>query len=284
MSRERILAQAWVEAAGLVQLNGADRYLAEVMAKAVSMTFNGDIASAKGLPAKPSDLNKIIGYFWRLLRRENDRHEGTRLGIILREGGHPITLKNRSADAKLYNVKFYLYWQGGSAAGTFYPDEANAAIHIDVAVLVYGFLQGGPLEVSEQALVAHMQRYFAHEIRHAADWAYQLAGGVKDPLGSDDDLVSLQQLRKGPDKDTYWSAYINSPTELKSWAGDMALRLYQLVGDDALSMSGKDFVDYMTWGDVGEKFKYVRPENKQRFLQMVHSEVRQLAQGVQSGK
>lgn len=97
----------------------------------------------------------------------------------------------------------------------------------------------------------------AHELRHAADWAYT---GLRD----DADKYRWT-MQEGAEDDVQ---YVNNPSEMRSLAGDVADLLYGIYGHDVTQLKGVALVRSIR-EDAPYVWNNLEPENRRPFLQRV---------------
>lgn len=97
----------------------------------------------------------------------------------------------------------------------------------------------------------------AHELRHAADWAYT---GLRD----DTDKYRWT-MQEGVEDDVQ---YVNNSSEMRSLAGDVADLLYGIYGRDVTQLKGVALVRSIR-EDTPYVWNNLEPENRRPFLQRV---------------
>lgn len=278
-------------AASIVDLKGLDHYLADRVATAVLMQLNrgGWTYDDHATIAENLMLSDLL--------------RSARLDDYPQARG---VLRKQKADDLFRDV--WLRWSPGyDHRGTF--DARNKVISIQMGTILKEVMRKARInrEVpSKEDIAAEFYRTIAHELRHAADWAYQEAAapgnwlprnlstirpdmlfeaqrdlpelrlkkgddtmvekydrdaGVVDLIIPGGDvlevpaaaLITLMETkaltkRRTPsrtrhDQEADDAAYINTPTELLSWAGTAADKVWDLIGPQWRSLSGKDL-----WG------------------------------------
>lgn len=105
----------------------------------------------------------------------------------------------------------------------------------------------------------------SHEIRHAADWAYK---GFE--------AFETENPEEKRFQETITEEYVNSPTELKSWAGTVADRIFQEVGEGALDLGGTSLRNLIN-SFATQYIDLIAPENRRDFLSRVIKALEQRA-------
>jgi len=225
---ESALGRSPRTAAGVVDLRGVDGRIARaIVDKAMSLEWN--------YPSRDQFLRDVA--------------EG--LSNKVSQWSQGQVLQNKDADDRFQDIRVLVRAAHPQvrARGAF-----RAGPHAEVILNLNKLL---PLEVQSPG---QMYRYalntVAHELRHAADWAYNPKGFVDENPNKDPNLS-----KNDPD------AYVNTPTELKSWAGSVADVLIDRV-PNVLELDGPN-LEQRTRAYAGNVLRLVREENKADFLRRV---------------
>lgn len=233
------------QAAGIVDLQGIDGRVAQELA-ARAFEDSG------------------LGSFEDAVRRIQ-RGMPLALGSLL-EGD---VLRTDEANAQFNRAELFpIVGEVDEAAGYFRAAPANepAQVILNLSPLL---LQDAA-RLTESKLARRIRAVLAHELRHLADWAYR--GTAAFSRENPDLLSALQRDEEGRISDP--DAYVNSPTELRSWAGNAAEALFAIYGADVQQLSGLALVRSLK-EDFGVWLR-IRPENRRDFLQRVLQALEQL--------
>lgn len=205
-----------VQAKGLVDLSGLDERIAAACARAVR-----DLMAMTGGRAQSSSASWVA----QAAAMARDLIDATELSDMY---DAPV-LRKPDADALFGAVQLSVRpgAAGGQAFGSFFgPDQryrdGAARLVLYIAPTLAQLRTATP---SYAALLQAFRTHAQHELRHAADWAYQEAA------------------RPGKFTDQHDALHIsdvNRPTELKSHAGNVAAALLQAYGPKALRMTGTE--------------------------------------------
>lgn len=119
-------------------------------------------------------------------------------------------VKTEAAKARLANARIYL--QGvesmPTSAGHLDPRTGHISLRVSMSNMV------APLAEN----LASFESTLAHEIRHALDWAYTGKSFMekRHPGGQQHETERSRE---------WWTKYLSNPTELMSWAGNVAYKL-----------------------------------------------------------
>jgi len=255
-------------AAGLQDLQGADDRVGDALAQSAVAVMQAelDAAEAKGkspywmrqTPADAGDhlAERVIDGAWKTL---DVLHDSVTLGELV-----PVDLQLQDADAnRLFKaVRMYLASNDQPGKLAYFNPSARIVV-INVPRILANVLQLGrtgvpPLDVLSNAFAGPV----AHELRHAADWAYQEAA---QPHRFEERVVDTMGAGSSDE-------YVNSPHELIAIAGSVAHRLYGLVGDAWQTMGGTELLSWVEDGTL----HLVRPENRPDFLRRMVKGLEQL--------
>lgn len=160
-------------------------------------------------------------------------------------------LDNPEADARFKAISLMTTFRGDNQFGID-PSGGHQWIQFGLSKLINDDLPAGRRYNKALSTVTH-------ELRHAADWAYN----PKQPAFQ---RSTLQRDITDPDEQK--SQYVNNPTELKSWAGNVADALWQMHGAQALQLGGAGIMSA-----VKEYYptllEYIHEPNRKEFLQRV---------------
>lgn len=108
----------------------------------------------------------------------------------------------------------------------------------------------------------------AHELRHAADFLFNEANKDKAGFEGDsyDPSISDTSVRE--------TNYINNPTELKSWAGNLAEKMYRKSNGNPDFFLNSDNLRAVL--ETDRAWKYVKSENRKSFLQRAYTEFQKM--------
>jgi hypothetical protein len=108
----------------------------------------------------------------------------------------------------------------------------------------------------------------SHELRHAADYLLNKNNLESQGFGQDSFNPAIKDVKEQNHK------YFNNPTEMKSYAGDVAKKLYSFFEGDIGRFRDTGLLNHLL-----NKYKawvYLYPENKKKFLQRVYSEFQRM--------
>lgn len=228
---ERALGRRPKEAAGIVDLKGVDGRLSrDIVDKAMSLEWND--------PSRDAFLRSVAGG----------------LSGKIREWSDGQVLRNKDADDRFQDIRVLVRAAHPlvSARGAFRVDTQGqkAEVILNLNKLL-------PVEVqSPGQMYRHILNTITHELRHAADWAYGPSRFISENPNTDPNLS-----KNDPD------AYVNTPTELKSWAGSVADVLIDRVPNVA-ELDGPN-LEQRIRSYAGNVLKLVREENRPDFLRRV---------------
>jgi hypothetical protein len=135
-------------------------------------------------------------------------------------------------------------------------------ITLDLGPLLFNGLVG-------RDVAGTLMETLTHEVRHAADWAYRTAGGTS--FGD--------EAAQEPGSE----AYYNEPTELYSYAGNVAERIWMGKGPGWRELSGQELVDYAR-RQMPSVMRKLRQENFNEFMTRVVKGLEQLERMLKGGK
>jgi len=199
-------------------------------------------------------------------------------------GGQQI-LRVPDADAVFQKTRIYLLVQSPNQsthlAGAV-PDLLNPFIAIYVLPLLTQFTPGYGLP-DQTGIQDAAQRLVAHELRHIARFLYEDEARKKssDPQAENKDAKEFSEYQRlhGQKPVLEVEPYINLPTELLSWAGDVANGLWLEYGTEYKSFSGAQLAE-MTFTALHGMTQHVRPENRRLFLRRVMQELHRKEQAL----
>jgi len=202
-------------------------------------------------------------------------------------GGQQI-LRVPDADAAFQQTRIYLLVQSpGQKANTYthaeaVPDPLDPYIVVYVLPLLMQFTSGYRLP-DQTEIQDDVQQWVAHELRHIARFLYEEEARKKssDPQAENVDareLIEYQRMRgQKPVFDV--ESYINLPTELLSWAGNVADAIWREYGTEYKAFSGAQLAE-MTLTAMRGMPQHVRPENRRLFLRRVMQELHRKEQAL----
>lgn len=234
-------------AAGIVDLKGYDDAIARLITDAA---FDGDWMSGDFLDrireALPSRLMNVVPKGF-LRKDEADR---------------------RFREVWLDAVASPL----ATARGSFLAPNDEDMDSGRVVLNLMGLFQDFEERPAYGKVLRRVREVLAHELRHAADWAYR---GTAAWLAENPELqtaVERQETAGEPDK-----AYVNSPTELRSFAGSVADTLFNIYGDDVFKLRG-DALSRVIADEADWVWSRVAPKNRNDFLTRVVQALQQRVQ------
>lgn len=245
-----VVASVRVTAAGLVQLGGLDKRLAFRVAHDILAVMH-ELKYGEMSKSDLADVAKMALY----------RFPPTKLGTMVQG---PL-LKTPEASRLFADVEVYLTDKFGSAnpRALAWFSAQKGVVGVAVEELLHRTLKG-KMRPKMSTLVEILQPLLAHELRHAADWAYK-ESTTPGKWKEENPTHSLQDPKRE-------EKYINSPTELMSYAGNVADAVWNRWGPSYASLSGQDLIETMT-SIYPEVMRNLRPENRKKFLERVVAEL-----------
>ena len=159
------------------------------------------------------------------------------------------------------------FWISGDTSFTAdrWGDGDQTSPHIEI-----NFGQPMFLAVHGKDPLPLLKELLTHEIRHAGDWAYRKAAGVSQEF----DIGNKQMT--GPDAtEEELEEYFNQPTELLSYAGNFADRLWAELGEGWRQRSGGELVELLR-RYYPKTMRRIRADNVNDFLSRVVKGLEQL--------
>lgn len=131
-----------------------------------------------------------------------------------------------------------------------------------IVLNLYALFDEYPKRPAFGKIVREFRKTLAHEIRHAADWAYR--GSAAWFRENPDLFDAAEAMEDVTDPETY----VNSITELRSYAGNVAEILFGIYGEDAARLSGRALATSIAQ-DADYLWEKIHPHNRREFLQRV---------------
>lgn len=288
MSRRSKLAAIYLQAAGLVDLKGLDVFLATAITDGIYKFVNPKLLAESGENARNSIKRNRID----ILREISKGLDVSQLALL---GGFPLSklrrgavLSNRVAELYFERIEFRITGDDSQLTkGVFqsvrndFATEHPSRIEIFLAPIVQSISYS---YWSRRSLFSEVRSTVAHELHHAADWAYSMAGAQDYDAKNHKDLGVDEDGSLNPGTD---ESYLTQDTEQKSWAQSLALdvfahmeRIYAPSNfSEYMRAPGEDFKRFVTDSTRSEPLKYLKGEDRKKFLQRVFNEVKKLVQG-----
>lgn len=241
-----------ITSAGLFQLNGIDVKLGYAIADAISSAMN-----KLGNPeVNPKTLNNIAVEAYEIFIQKY----GTLHGVkdLYSENTSPL-FKDPRMESEFKQIP--IYFDGDSIS--LMVSRGRTSLHFPFSIIIRLWVNKGVDVSSFDSLKSKTRESVAHELRHAADYIFN-SKNLK-PAGFGEDSYDLREV--DPEKRN--QKYINNPTELKSYAGEVALDFYKAVGGDPSLLNMEKVKEVLQNSRI---FKYVEDKNKRAFLQRAYSE------------
>lgn len=152
-----------------------------------------------------------------------------------------------------------------SRRGDFIPGMEEINIYL-APILAETIDRGLRYALSRANLQHEILQTVEHELRHAADWAYQEAGAPGrffDEIAGDIDKIPGDK-------------YYNIPTEIRSFAGNAAREIWRVYGKRWRNMDGAKLVEIASEKDPRMSLMRIDESNRRKFLQMMIRSLEQL--------
>lgn len=191
-----------------------------------------------------------------------------------------LALKNEQANDLMrgVHIQFLSQTRGDTNVASFAIDtlgDPDQRVEVYLPTLFRYIIKKFELNFTKQEFDTILTDALAHELHHAADWAYQEAVN-KSYYESNHAMFK---------EDAGLPEYFNADTELKSFAlnmGQATLTYFKNKGllntpesvQELIGMNSTDFWEYTKSSSKGYLWKHVLPENRKVFIQRVWSYVR----------
>lgn len=182
--------------------------------------------------------------------------------IVSGRGRVPLTsyldldlVRSEEARARLKRIGTFVVVDGRTNhGGWFSPSAQLIGINVSPHELTYN---------SSWQIWQRIKTTFEHEVRHAIDWAYNPDAFVAANPGEESTGTAPKTRR-------WWTRYLNQPTELMAWAGNIAAAL--AIRPSSWERLKWSLDDYKVWVEKEGSVRVldlVKEENKKRLLQMI---------------
>ena len=178
-------------------------------------------------------------------------------------------LRDEAADDRFRTTWFDIVASplAASTLGAFIAPEVGSVNAGLIVLNLFALMKQFPERPAFGRLVRVFRETLAHEIRHAADWAYR---GTAAWERENPELPTAAERWTPEDARTY----VNSTTELRSFAGNVAEILFGIYGSDVTRLSGRALSTSIAQ-DAEPIWEKIHPNNRQDFLQRVTKALQQ---------
>lgn len=235
-------------AAGLPAVGGAAKEFAAEVKQEIDQVRGAEYELRPGLFPDKESIEKML----------NDVSDV----IMSGRGRVPLTsyldldlVRSEEARARLKRIGTFVVVDGRTNhGGWFSPSAQLIGINVSPHELTYN---------SSWQIWQRIKTTFEHEVRHAIDWAYNPDAFVAANPGEESTGAAPKTRR-------WWTRYLNQPTELMAWAGNIAAAL--AIRPSSWERLKWSLDDYKVWVEKEGSVRVldlVKEENKKRLLQMI---------------
>lgn len=235
-------------AAGLPAVGGAAKEFAAEVKQEIDQVRGAEYELRPGLFPDKGSIEKML----------NDVSDV----IVSGRGRVPLTsyldldlVRSEEARARLKRIgTFVVVDSRTNHGGWFSPSAQLIGINVSPHELTYN---------SSWQIWQRIKTTFEHEVRHAIDWAYNPDAFVAANPGEESTGAAPKTRR-------WWTRYLNQPTELMAWAGNIAAAL--AIRPSSWERLKWSLDDYKVWVEKEGSVRVldlVKEENKKRLLQMI---------------